>query len=101
MSGLLNKLIAYTLLYLLFSGEKAGDLVRGLIRINQKNPRDSFVSHADSTQADYYIGSVVDRNRALDGDEVLLKLKSDSEVCEGRMSAVVVYISRKVRIFNF
>uniref|UniRef100_A0AAR5PJJ9 RNB domain-containing protein n=1 Tax=Dendroctonus ponderosae TaxID=77166 RepID=A0AAR5PJJ9_DENPD len=77
-------------------GEKSSDLVRGFIRINQKNPRDSFVSHADSTQADYYIRSVADRNKALDGDEVLLKLKEDTELCEGKRVAVVVYISKKI-----
>lgn len=64
--------------------------------MNPKNSRDSYVSNLDSTLSDYHVTSVADRNGALDGDEVLLKLKSQTELPEGKPTAVVVFIVDKV-----
>ncbi|XP_050299103.1 uncharacterized protein LOC126737992 [Anthonomus grandis grandis] len=70
-----------------------GELVKGFVRINPKSFKNSYVSNNDSTQSDYQITSVSDRNTALEGDEVVLKLKPE---VEGQKCAMVVYILQKV-----
>ncbi|CAH1129026.1 unnamed protein product [Ceutorhynchus assimilis] len=72
------------------------EFVRGFIRINPKNARDSYISNIDSSLPDYHVTSIADRNTALDGDEVLLKLKPQSEWLEGKPTAYVVYIVNKI-----
>lgn len=73
-----------------------GDLVKGFLRVNPKNSRDSYVSNENSSLSDYYICSVSDRNRALDGDQVVLRVKPESEWSEGKRTVTVVYILEKI-----
>lgn len=70
-------------------------LVKGYIRINPKNPKDAYVGNEDKTLYDYVISSVLDRNRALDGDEVVLSFKPNSD--DQKKTMEVVYITQKVR----
>ncbi|XP_060521982.1 DIS3-like exonuclease 2 [Cylas formicarius] len=77
-------------------GLKLGKFIKGYLRINPKCSRDSYVSNENSSLQDYYITSVADRNRALDGDEVVLALKSETEWLDGKKTAVVVYILQMV-----
>ncbi|XP_050499531.1 DIS3-like exonuclease 2 [Diabrotica virgifera virgifera] len=62
-----------------------GTLVKGFIRINPKNARDSYVNNEDSSIADYNITSISDRNRALEGDQVVLQVitKKEADKKEG------------------
>ncbi|CAG9812919.1 unnamed protein product [Phaedon cochleariae] len=78
------------------SGLRDGDLVKGVVRINPKNSQDSYVSNDDSSKADYYLTSVLDRNRALEGDEVILQMKPKNEWVDGKITVQVVYITQKV-----
>lgn len=71
-------------------------LIKGFIRINPKNSRESYVNNEDTSVADYFILSVADRNRALEGDEVILRLKPEEEWTAGNRTAKVVYIVEKV-----
>ncbi|KAL1488939.1 hypothetical protein ABEB36_014724 [Hypothenemus hampei] len=77
-------------------GEENGELLRGFLRVNPKNPDDSYVSNINSSLPDYRITSLADRNGALDGDEVLLKMKPETEKEDGKKAAVVVYILKKL-----
>lgn len=79
------------------AGLEAGILFKGFIRINPNNPNDAYVGHEDASKYDYQIGSIVDRNRALDGDYVVIKEKngnSDKKLME------VVHILEKVRLMD-
>lgn len=80
-------------------GLRNGELVKGFVRINPKNFKDAYVSNEDTSLSDYYLTSVVDRNRALEGDEVILRLKPKSQWIDGKKTATVVYISKLVRFF--
>lgn len=83
-------------------GEEKGELIRGFIRVNAKNARDSYVSNSDSTLPDYFLTSTAERNGALDGDEVLIKIKPQEQWQEGKKTATVVYILNKVKLkFRF
>ncbi|XP_018564148.1 DIS3-like exonuclease 2 isoform X2 [Anoplophora glabripennis] len=75
---------------------KKGELVKGIVRINPKNFKDAYVSNEDTSLSDYYLTSVVDRNRALEGDEVILKIKPKDQWMDGKKTAAVVYISKLV-----
>lgn len=77
-------------------GLENGSFIKGYVRINPKNANDSYVSNEDTSLADYYLTSVKDRNRALDGDEVILKLKPEKEWINGYKTACVVYLKEKV-----
>lgn len=57
---------------------KKGEVVEGVLRINPRNYEDSFISAPDS-QMDIYIGGLHDRNRALNGDVVAVKIKPQGE----------------------
>ncbi|KAL3189276.1 hypothetical protein MRX96_002945 [Rhipicephalus microplus] len=57
---------------------KKGEVVEGVLRINPRNYEDSFISAPDS-QMDIYIGGLHDRNRALNGDLVAVKIKPQEE----------------------
>lgn len=61
------------------NGLESGELIRGAIRINPNNAHDAYVNNQDPSLPDYYINSIVDRNRALDGDEVVLEIKPKNE----------------------
>ncbi|VEN46067.1 unnamed protein product [Callosobruchus maculatus] len=78
------------------TGLENGTLIKGFVRINPKNFKDSYVSNEDTTLADYYLTSVLDRNRALEGDEVVLQLKPESEWIDGQKTARVVFIKDMV-----
>nr|CAH7755922.1 unnamed protein product [Callosobruchus chinensis] len=78
------------------TGLANGTLIRGFVRINPKNFKDSYVSNEDTTLADYYLTSLLDRNRALEGDEVVLQLKPESEWLDGQKTARVVFIKDMV-----
>lgn len=77
-------------------GLENGSLIKGFVRINPKNVKDAYVSNEDSSLADYYLTSVRDRNRALEGDEVILELKPEKEWINGYKTAIVVYLLNKV-----
>lgn len=79
-------------------GEEKGELVRGFIRVNAKNARDSYVSNSDSSLPDYFLTSTADRNGALDGDEVLIKIKPQEQWQDDKKTATVVYILNKVKL---
>jgi DIS3-like exonuclease 2 len=74
-------------------GLSSGKLMRGFIRVNPKNCKESYVGNEDVTKSDYVIGSVLDRNGALDGDEVVLRLKT---ITEEKKLMEVVYIIQQV-----
>ncbi|XP_056639046.1 DIS3-like exonuclease 2 [Diorhabda sublineata] len=71
-------------------------LIKGFIRINPKNSRESYVNNEDTSIADYFILSITDRNRALEGDEVILRLNPEEEWTEENRTAKVVYLLQKV-----
>ncbi|XP_066139767.1 DIS3-like exonuclease 2 isoform X2 [Euwallacea fornicatus] len=77
-------------------GHHSGELIKGFIRINPKNSQESYVSNCDSSLPDYFLTSVADRNRALEGDQVLLQLKPKEEWQEGKQTAIVVDILDKI-----
>ncbi|XP_044759971.1 DIS3-like exonuclease 2 [Coccinella septempunctata] len=77
-------------------GLKNGSLVKGMIRINPRNYREAYVSSITRGDTDYFIKSVLDQNRALEGDEVVLRIKPETEWDGGRKTASVVYISNMV-----
>lgn len=78
---------------------KIGQLNKGVIRISPKSAQYSFVSNKDTTQSDYFIKSVLDRNRALEGDEIVFKVKSETDWIDGQKTAEVVYILNEVCFF--
>uniref|UniRef100_T1IJ75 DIS3-like exonuclease 2 n=1 Tax=Strigamia maritima TaxID=126957 RepID=T1IJ75_STRMM len=59
-------------------GLKKGELIEGILRINPKNYEDAYISAPDG-QMDIYIGGVLDRNRALHGDVVVVQIKPQME----------------------
>ncbi|KAF5293773.1 hypothetical protein FQA39_LY03258 [Lamprigera yunnana] len=73
-----------------------GSLIEGYIRINQKNYTYAYVSGKDQSLPDYHLPTVNDRNRALDGDYVAIKLKPQKEWSEKQKTATVVAILEKV-----
>lgn len=74
------------------------ELIEGTIRINPKNFKDAYVTNVDENEKDYVINSLYDRNRALEGDVVYLKLKPETEWKENLMTAYVVAIKEKVHL---
>jgi protein SSD1 len=52
---------------------KSRQLVRGSLRVNKRNRSDAYVT-TDDLDSDVYICGSRDRNRALDGDVVAIKL---------------------------
>ncbi|GJQ73411.1 hypothetical protein Trydic_g13775 [Trypoxylus dichotomus] len=75
---------------------KLGKLIKGTIRINPKSHKTAYVSNEDRNSQDYIIKSILDRNRALEGDVVALQIKPESEWVDNQKSASVVYILEKV-----
>ncbi|KAI1301313.1 DIS3-like exonuclease 2 [Halotydeus destructor] len=57
---------------------KKGEIVEGLLRINPRNFEDAYINSPDEA-TDICISSANDRNRALNGDRVAVKLKPTSE----------------------
>ncbi|XP_072428625.1 DIS3-like exonuclease 2 isoform X3 [Chiloscyllium punctatum] len=54
-------------------GLKRGELIQGPLRINPKNYQEAFVPSPDGNR-DIFINGVISRNRALNGDIVVVKL---------------------------
>ncbi|XP_030044374.1 DIS3-like exonuclease 2 [Microcaecilia unicolor] len=54
-------------------GLKRGELIQGAVRINPKKFHEAFIRSPDGTR-DIFIDGVVSRNRALNGDVVVVKL---------------------------
>ncbi|KAH9392613.1 DIS3-like exonuclease 2 [Tyrophagus putrescentiae] len=54
-------------------GLEKGEIVEGILRINPKNYNDAYISAPDGG-LDIFIGGLYDRNRALNGDLVAVKL---------------------------
>jgi exoribonuclease R len=52
---------------------KARQLIRGTLRVNKRNRSDAYVT-SDDLESDIYICGSRDRNRALEGDVVAIKL---------------------------
>ncbi len=61
----------------LSSGLKQGRFYIGKLRINSKNSRDAYVT-CDNLPHDVYLEGRTSRNRAFDGDEVVVKLADGS-----------------------
>ena len=59
-------------------GLKRGQLIQGKIRINPKNFEDAYVPHPDG-KSDIYLGGLCTRNRALEGDVVVIQLNPREE----------------------
>lgn len=78
-------------------GIECGRLVVGNIRINPKSYQEAYVSNTNRSIEDYLICSIVDRNRALEGDLVVLEIKPESEWKGNYKTAAVVYIKEKVK----
>jgi hypothetical protein len=70
------------------------DFAKGFLRIDSNFPNMSYVENPLSP--DYVITSVVDRNRALEGDEVILYLKTVR--ADKRLVMQVVHITEKVEL---
>ena len=60
-------------------GLKEGLLVEGTLRINPKNYEEAFVTNDMKNELDIYIGGMLNRNRALNGDEVIVDILPESE----------------------
>ena len=60
-------------------GLKDGLLIEGTLRINPKNYEDAFVTNEMKNEPDIYIGGMMNRNRALNGDEVVVDILPESE----------------------
>ncbi|XP_072111379.1 DIS3-like exonuclease 2 [Mobula birostris] len=55
------------------TGLKRGELVQGVLRINPKNYQEAFIPSTDGAR-DIFIDGVISRNRALNGDVVVVKV---------------------------
>ncbi|KAF6202793.1 hypothetical protein GE061_003196 [Apolygus lucorum] len=73
-------------------------LIKGEIRINAKNYKECYINNPDDKK-DILISGTIDRNRALEGDIVVVELKSDEECAPTpplQKMGRVVYILEKV-----
>lgn len=78
------------------SGLEKGELIKGFIRINP-NGKESYINNPDRSLQDFVIPTTEDRNRALEGDEVVFQLKPTSELKDGeKITAKVVRITREI-----
>lgn len=77
-------------------GLLAGNILKGIIRINPKKFDEAYVNNVNRNEQDYLITSVLDRNCALEGDVVAVKLKPESEWRDNYKTAEVVAILEKV-----
>ena len=60
-------------------GLQQGLLLEGTLRINPKCYEEGFVTNENLTEPDIFIGGLMNRNRALNGDEVIVDLLPESE----------------------
>lgn len=77
-------------------GLKTGKFIKGSIRINPKNYKEAYVSNEDRTSEDYIFPKIEDRNGALEADEVVFELKPKADWKDGKATASVVAITKKV-----
>uniref|UniRef100_A0A0A9VVG8 DIS3-like exonuclease 2 n=1 Tax=Lygus hesperus TaxID=30085 RepID=A0A0A9VVG8_LYGHE len=73
-------------------------LIKGEIRINAKNYKECYINNPDDKK-DILISGTIDRNRALEGDIVVVELKTDEECVQTpsmQKMGRVVYILEKV-----
>ncbi|XP_046403966.1 DIS3-like exonuclease 2 [Ischnura elegans] len=62
------------------AGLQSGLLMKGVIRINPRNYQKAYISQDDDEEAkDVLIDGIMDRNRALEGDEVAIKLHEEAQ----------------------
>ncbi|XP_001942877.1 DIS3-like exonuclease 2 [Acyrthosiphon pisum] len=85
-------------------GLESGDLFEGNIRISQKCPTEAYVPSPDKSK-DILINGIRSRNRALDGDKVVVKIldksnwrNPDTEDCQRTGLVVYVTSSKENRI---
>ncbi|KAL4084634.1 hypothetical protein QTP88_027564 [Uroleucon formosanum] len=78
-------------------GLESGELFEGYIRISQKCPTEAYVPSPDKSK-DILLNGIKSRNRALDGDKVVVKIQDksnwrnpDTEDCQ--RTGYVVYIT--------
>lgn len=76
-------------------GTASGELFKGIIRINPKDYKIGYITNPNKEEPDIAL-SVIDRNCALEGDHVVIKLKPQSEWKDNQKTAAVVYILEKV-----
>jgi len=49
--------------------------LKGVVRINVKNYEEAYIADSDEESNDIFINGIIDRNRALHGDTVVIRLK--------------------------
>ena len=74
-----NSFPPYYIREMVEKGLKDGLLIEGTLRINPKNYEDAFVTNDMKNEPDIYIGGMVNRNRALNGDDVIVDVLPESE----------------------
>lgn len=68
----------YIPLFQVQQGLKRGEFIEGALRINPRNYEDAYVSSPDG-KMDIYIGGMQNRNRALNGDIVVVQINPKQE----------------------
>lgn len=76
------------------AGIKDGTIFQGILRINPNQPTSAFCPNADRSEPDYLINSLADRNRALEGDVVAVRMLPDPEVSDRNLFTVVHILER-------
>lgn len=77
-------------------GLLCGELIEGVLRINLKNYREAYIRHKEQLENDYLILGMRARNKALEGDVVVIQLNSESDWRPEHKTATVVYIKEAV-----
>lgn len=77
-------------------GLLCGELLEGVLRINLKNYREAYIRHKQQLENDYLIFGMRARNKALEGDVVVIQLNSESDWRPEHKTATVVYIKEAV-----
>lgn len=60
-------------------GLKSGELFKGNIRINPKDYKAAYIANPNATENDVMFEGLLDRNRALDGDLVVVRLHKETQ----------------------
>lgn len=77
------------------AGLQEGVLISGVIRINQRNYKEAYISSPCGEEKDIVISGLKDRNRSLEGDEVVVMLYPDEQLQaseSAQKNGKVVYI---------
>lgn len=95
-----NKFDAYLSVQEVEEGLKNNSLVEGVLRINPKQFQHSYISSNDRSEQDILIEGIKSRNRALEGDVIVVQLvESDNEENDAdnkQRKGKVVYIREKI-----